>query len=157
MNQIKFVVGLFLMIATSSGVLAAGNFTDPKALLEYAYASYKTDNFPDDPLELYSEGLKALFAAEEARTPEDAVGPLDFDPFINAQDYDNVSVKIAEPVVDGGTASEDAVVTNFGEDQMLTFYLVNEGGGWKIDDIACTTPGQEWRLSEILATDPLGN
>ena len=43
---------------------------------------------------------------------------------------------------------------NFGDPQSLVFYMVKEGGGWKINDIESLTPSSTWRLTTMLTPDP---
>lgn len=156
-----FLAGLALSLM--AGAAQAQPFDSPKALLESAYSSYQTEIFPDDPLALYSEGLKALFREEEARTPEGEVGALDFDPFINGQDYAGMhDFKVGEPAPVAGDPDTMTDRVTFLADkrpEMIDFVLVKENGGWLIDDIIHPAhDGEEgWRLSEILAGDPLLN
>ena len=73
---------------------AAAAFDTPEALIAYAYQPYATEAFPEDPFELYAPSLRTLVEKSIAATPEDEVGVLDFDPFIDAQDYGDVRATI---------------------------------------------------------------
>lgn len=126
-------------------------YATPKALLEAAYSPYFTEEFPDDPHALYSSRLKALWASAD-RESEDEVGAVNFDPFINAQDYQIENLVIGEEIALGdGRMTVPVGFLNMGEPQALDFTLVREGGGWLVDDIAATTPGYEFQLSELLS------
>lgn len=150
MRHLLFASALLAALSASAGVQAAPAFQDPKALLDYAYAPYSSGKFPDDPEELYSSHLKALVAESAARTPKDEVGPLDFDPFINAQDYEIKKLAIGTPQVAGDHADVQVKFANFDVNETLMFHLLKEADGWKIDDIQSLTPDLQWKLSEIL-------
>ncbi len=150
MKRIGFVLGLFFMAVSSAGASAAPLFSDPKALLEYAYQPYEDDGFPEDPFELFSNQLLALIEADAERTPEGETGTMNFDPYINAQDYLDLTIALGEVVMEGERAVADVEVVNFDEVSQMRFWLVREDGTWKIDDIASLTPDYDWVLSELL-------
>lgn len=144
---------LLLLVVTmllAPAVQAAPIFEDPRDLIEYAYQPYRDGSFPEDPYELWSPALLERWALMVARTPEDEVGAVDFDPMINAQDYEIGEVVVGEPVFSGEHAIVTARFDNFGSPQEIRFVLVEGAAGWKIGDIESLTPGYEWRLSEIL-------
>ena len=102
MRHILAVVGLLLvLIAPGLAIAAPPVFDTPKALLDYAYAPYATGNFKDDTSLLYSSELNAQFAAAEAGASEDSPGPIDFDVFVNAQDYQLTDLVIGDPLDEG--------------------------------------------------------
>ena len=149
-----------LLALLCAGLLAlpasAQTFDEPQALLEFAYSAYETGEFPENDRVLYSERIKDLFQADAERAAGE-MGALSFDPFINAQEEELTAYAIGEPV-----ARDDAVVievryTNVGLEQTNRFTLVEERDGWKIDEIENVSPDGGWRLSEILAADPLLN
>jgi hypothetical protein len=147
------VFGL-LMLAIAPALAAAPVFATPKAVLDYAYAPYKTGKFLDDNGVLYSKALNDLFAKANANTPDDDVGPIDFDVFTNAQDYQLTDLTFGDPATDAAGVKIAVTFKNFGEAQSLLFHLVKEGDGWKINDIDCLTPGQTWTLSALLTAPP---
>ena len=130
-------------------------FDTPKALLDYAYAPYSTGNFQDDNGVLYSKALNAMFAAAEANTPDDDVGPVDFDVFVNGQDYQLTELKIGEAAPEPTGVSVPVSFKNFGDAQSLVFHLIKEGGGWKINDIESLTQSAPWKLTALLTPDPV--
>lgn len=142
---------LILILLPAPAVQAAPQFEDPRTLLEHAYQPYRDGGFPEDPYELWSPELLERWALMVARTPEDEVGAVDFDPMINAQDHDIGYVTIGAPLVLENRAAVTARFNNFGVPQRMRFTLVRGEGGWRIEDIEALTPGQDWRLSEILA------
>ena len=156
MRATAFLISAYVAIV-STCALAGAIFEDPQGLVEYAYVPYRTGIFPEDPLELYSPTLIDLWEAMEARTPDGEVGAIDFDPLINAQDYDIVGLAVGDPAINGDQAVVTATFTNLGEPQEIRFTLVRRAEGWKIDDIESLAGAYQWRLSELLAADPLLN
>ena len=71
----------------------ARGVADPRAFVEQMYASYVRghgDSAPPEPAYAFSDRLRALFRAYhayEARNHGELVGALDFDWWINAQDW----------------------------------------------------------------------
>ena len=148
--------GLLTLLLAAPAYAAAPVFATPGAVLDYAYAPYKTGKFLDDNGVLYSRALNALFATANAATPDDDVGPIDFDVFTNAQDYQLTELAIGAPTPDAPGVKIAVTFQNFGEPQSLLFHLVKEDEGWKINDIDCLTPDETWTLSALL-TAPTDN
>ena len=147
------VLALLGMLALATGSLAQP-FASPQALLEDAYSSYSTNDFPDDPLAYYSSRLKGLWANAEGKLSEDEVGAIDFDPFINAQDYELTDLAIGAPERQAdGRVNVPVSFANMGGRQSMGFTVVEEKGGWLVDDIAATTPGWEFQVSELLQAE----
>lgn len=149
------LLGLCLLFAAAAPVAAEPPvFEDPAGLVAYAYEAYESDDAPRiDHTELYSPSLAALFEANAERSPEG----IGFDPFINAQAYDIEELQVHEPAIDGDRATVVATFKNMGEPQEVRFTMVRRAEGWKIDDIESTAGDFHWRLSELLAADPLLN
>lgn len=152
-------LAFWLLLALGMPVAAAPPvFEDPAGLVAYAYEAYGSEDASTiDHTELYSPSLLALFEADAERTPEGYVGALDFDPFVNGQDYQIEDLAIVAPVIDGDQATVIATFTNLGERQEMRFTLVRRAEGWKIDDIEALAGAYTWRLSTLLAADPLLN
>ncbi|HEY4199729.1 MAG TPA: DUF3828 domain-containing protein [Devosiaceae bacterium] len=145
------VLGLVAMVL---GPALAASYDSPKALLQSIYASYDSKEFPEDQEEIYSQRMKDLMAADRARTPEGEIGALDFDPFINGQDYELTELVIGEPVIDGDTASSQVTFKNFEDPIGLSITMVKEADGWKVDDVQSTVGEFQWKLSDVLTTPP---
>ena len=97
---------------------------------------------------------KKLFDLND-KMPEGEIGCIDFGPGIDAQDYDEDTIKktlkLSEDV-SGDTATVTATFTLFPEHsddakREMQWLLVNEGGTWKIADIVSVSSG--WKLSEL--------
>jgi len=147
------LVALGFLLALAVPAFSA-TYDSPKALLNSIYESYSTDSFPEDGEEIYSARLKRLFAADRERTPEGEVGALDFDPFVNGQDYDLSDLIIEEPAVAGDIASSTVRFVNLGEKNVLVISMVRETDGWKVDDVESIEGEVQWKLSEILGEIP---
>ncbi len=155
MRPATILVVLFAAIFAVAPAFAAPVLTSPKALIAYAYQPYADGVFPEDPYELFAPDLKALVGADIAGAGEDGIGGLEFDPFIDAQDYQDVHAALHSLVQNwtfakGNQAEAKVTVTNFGENIELVFTLVETGDGWLIDDIARVDGDNPWRLSELL-------
>ena len=150
------VVGLYLL--SLAPVWAANSvpvFDTPTALLQYAYAPYATGKFKDDTNQLYSSELNAQFRAADANVPADDIGPVDFDVFVNGQDYELHDLAIGEPRPAVGQAADVPVsFRNFDQPESLVFHVVKENGGWKINDIDALTDGNSWNFMQLLTAPP---
>lgn len=156
MRMLMMVAALLLALVPGSA-RAQPVFSDPAGLIEYAYAPYESGVFPEDITELFSPTLTQLWNDMAVRSQEFELPIIDFDPFINAQDYELSDLVISDPAVTGDTATVGVSFRNFGEPQDIRFTLVRRVAGWKIDDIEALDGAYPWRLSELLAADPLLN
>jgi hypothetical protein len=148
MRLAVLAAGLFLAL---TGLAAAQPYDTPQALLEAFYEPYFSGEFNDDEAQFRSQALQALYDNDAQVTPAGEMGALSFDPYIDGQDFDIADFEIGAPGIAGEYASADVTFTNFGEPRSLTYELVFEDGGWKIDDVVSTNPDNEYRLSEIFA------
>jgi hypothetical protein len=155
MRSILTTLGL-LMLSATPGAAQAPVFDDPAGLIRYAYAPYESGEYPEDYTALFSPALKALWEAMAVRSEELEMPIVDFDPFTNAQDYEITDLLVSDPLVEGDAAMVAVSFLNFSEPQELHFSLVRRVEGWKIDDIEALGD-YPWRLSELLAADPLLN
>lgn len=134
-----------------TGFAAAQTFDTPQDLLEAFYAPYFSGDFNEDESAFRSQALQALYDNDAEVTPEGEMGALSFDPYIDGQDFEITDFEIGAAGIAGDYASADVTFKNFGEPRSLTYELVLEDGGWKIDDVVSTNPDNEYRLSEIFA------
>ncbi len=145
----------FLALAAAIVMLAipasAQTFDTPEALLEAFYEPYFTGEFYQDETPFRSEALQSLYDRDAEITPEGEMGAISFDPFVDGQDFDIAEFSIDAVAIEGDIATAGVSFTNFGEPRQLVYDLVFEDGGWRIDDVASVTPGNEYRLSEIFA------
>lgn len=148
MRLAALATGLFLAL---TGLAAAQPYDTPQALLEAFYAPYFTGEFSDDEAAFRSQALQALYDSDAEVTPAGEMGALSFDPYVDGQDFDITDFSIGTPGIAGDYASVDVSFANFGEPRSLTYELVREDGGWKIDDVVSTSSENPYRLSEIFA------
>jgi hypothetical protein len=148
-----------MLFALAAAVLGGGAALagEPAEKVFAIYDIYLDRNAdPSGFAERYESGfmsvrLRDLFAAYEANASQDEVGAIDFDPFINAQDYSISDVTIVSETIDGDRATVVAAFTNFDRRDELTYSLVREDGTWKIDDIESKNGDYPWVLSALLS------
>lgn len=148
MRLAALATGLFLALTS---LAAAQTFDTPEAMLEAFYEPYFTGEFPDNEAAFRSQALQALYDNDAEVTPEGEMGALSFDPYVDGQDFDITDFAIGAAGIAGDYASVDVTFNNFGEPRSLTYELVLEDGGWKIDDVVSTNPDNPYRLSEMFA------
>ena len=153
MRLVTLAAGLVLALTSFA---AAQSYDTPEALLEAFYEPYFNGSFPEDESQFRSAALQALYDTDAEITPEGEMGAISFDPYIDGQDYDITDFAIGEADIAGDQASVDVSFSNFGEPRALTYELVLEDGGWKIDDVISTNPDNPYRLSEIFAEAAAG-
>lgn len=150
MRLVPLAASLFLAL-TSLPVAAAQNYEMPQDLLEAFYEPYVSGEFYEDETPFRSSALQALYDADAESTPVGEMGALSFDPYIDGQDYELTDFVIGEPQVDGDHALVEVNFRNFDEERHLTYDLVFEDGGWRINDVVSTNPENQYRLTEIFA------
>lgn len=148
MRRLALVPALLLALA---GPAFAQPFETPEALLEAFYEPYFSDNFPENEVDFRSAALNALYEADAENTPEGEMGALDFDPYVDGQDFDLADLVIGTVEEGDGWATVEVSFTNFGEPRHITYDLVFEDGSWRIDDLSGENPDFAYRLSEIFA------
>ncbi len=125
-----------LLFAGLPGLAQADGFSDPGKLVAALYAQYASDKqMPDETFirTLQSARLNDLFD-QDAQEANGEIGRIDFDPYVNGQDYQISKLKIDTPYLAGGKAIVHVTFDNSGTAQDLGFALVKEDG-WKIDDV----------------------
>lgn len=148
MRLVALAAGLFLAL---TGFAVAQPYPTPEALLEAFYQPYMDDSFSDDDSAFRSQALQALYDHDAEITPEGEIGVIEFDPFINGQDYAISNLVIGTPSITDDSATVAVSFDNFDQPMVLTYDLVREDGGWKIDDVASDEGEYPYRLTEIFA------
>jgi len=142
------------LILLALGAAPAFAYDTPKALLEALYAPYlKGDSFDWskwDETPFRSKALNALFT-RDTKEAKGEVGRLDFDPYVDGQDYQITGLKIGDPTVNGLKATEEVTFKNFDDAEDLIFTLVKESGGWKIDDVVSHRKDNPYSLKTIMS------
>jgi hypothetical protein len=153
----RIVVLALLAVVLGAASPPAGVDGDPVALLTAIYKTY-TDIGPgeDGVPELsgvYSKRLQALIDKDEKETPEGDVGRIDWDLFVDGQDWQLTELKIVPALKEATRAEVRATFNNFGEPRDILYTLVLENGHWRIDDIQETLKPR-WTMSKILLDAP---
>ena len=144
------IVSLLALVAMISPAIA---FDTPTALLEALYSPYSKGADFDwsgwDETQFRSAHLNQLFA-KDLEEADGEVGRIDFDPYIDGQDYQITALKIGEPAIDRDTATVEVTFNNFDTPDDLTFTLVKEADGWKIDDVVSVDKNFPYSLKAIM-------
>lgn len=147
----RLLISIAFIVA---GIGSAFAYDTPEALLKALYTPYLAgddfnwDNWDESAFR--SASLNELFAKDLADTPEGDVGRLDFDPYVDGQDYQIADFKILTPVIDGDKASVEVTFKNFDLAEDLIFSLVKEADGWRVDDVSSSNKDYPYALRAIL-------
>jgi len=145
---------LLLALALGGGTaVAAPADSDPVSLIKAISATYTSDNDNPGLPHIYSKRLQALIDKDEKETPEGMVGRIDWDVFIDGQDWKLTGLNIALVSNAADKAQVRATFKNFGEPSNMLFDLVREEGHWRVDDVTKTLPPR-WTMSKILLDAP---
>lgn len=140
-----------VLLALMSGPAFA--YDTPRALLEALYAPYAQGDSYEwvdwDETQFRSAELNGLFE-NDAREADGEVGRLDFDPYIDGQDYQLSDLSIGAPQIAGDTATVEVSFSNFDHPETLSFALVREADGWKVDDVISADTDFPYSLKAIL-------
>lgn len=135
-------------------VYPESTFADPRSVAEALYSPYGDPEFlwrTWDESQFFSTGLNALYARDRADSEaQQTVGRLDFDPFINGQDFDVTDLAFGPARMNGDTATVAVSFANFEQPQTVTLAFVREDGRWKVDDARNDDPDYPYGLREIL-------
>jgi len=128
---------------------------DPRAFVEATYRDYLDPvSGPEWPAFAYSDRLRALFDGYDAwqRQHEDLVGSLDFDWWINAQDWQLSNVSVTETAQDENRRTEIARFNNVDRAEEIHFLFVRQGMRWYLDDVVQGSGRGDdgWTLSALL-------
>ncbi len=130
--------------ATVSPVLAAE--PSPRDFITAIYDAYKGKDAHGTPLDTdaairrYFEPklAAAMIKDRRAAARRQEVGTLDFDPFVDAQDWEIAAFDIAISDAGPGKASATVKFANSGSNSTVVLDLVTIKGAWKISNITWT-------------------
>lgn len=147
-----------LMLALSIGLYgtfaSAQTTNEPLALIIDIYKTYQADTDHPGYANVYSRRLQTLIDTDEKATPKGDAGTIDWDVFVNGNDWDIKDLTIALVAKSEARAQVRARFMSFKAHDML-FDLVRENGRWFIDDISETKVGSNrWTMSKILTHAP---
>ncbi len=144
---------LLALVALAATALPAFAYDTPKSLLEALYTPYKSDTFDWDKwdeAQFRTKALNALFD-KDAKEADGDVGRLDFDPYIDGQDYQITDLVFHDAVITGDTAKVEVTFKNFDTSEDLMFTLVKEADGWKVDDVVSSNKDFPYSLKDIMS------
>lgn len=135
-----------LALAACSG---ASPGADPASTIQTIYTPYIEDRNPPDLLSAapWTPEMRALLE-ESLERSQDGEPIIDFDPFIDGQDWqiDTVAVTLTSPPNEG-RSEVTARFVNAGEDVQVVYEMREADGGWRIDNIRT----EHWSLRALLA------
>ena len=133
----------------------AGPDGDPTSAITAIYKAYQTtsDAAPDVGA-VYSHRLQQLIDADRKNTPEGEVGKIDWDVFVDGQEWEIKELNVALVSEAADRAQVSAKFNNFAEPKEILFDLVREDGRWLVDDVQSTAKGGRWTMSKILTGAP---
>jgi hypothetical protein len=153
----RFLLAIILATALGAAPCEAGAGSDPVSLITAIYKTYTDigpgeEGMPGLP-GIYSKRLQALIDKDEKETPEGMVGRIDWDVFVDGQDWQLTELKIALVSQTETHAQVRATFKNFGDPDENLFDLVLEDGQWRVDDVEKVLPPR-WTMSKILMDAP---
>lgn len=155
----KLFLTMFMALALPAAAAAAParGVADPRAFVAGQYAAYVRgggDHTPPDPVWTYSDRLRALFAGYNSwqRRHQDTVGSLDFDWWINAQDWELHDVSVTAAAQGPNRMLVTARFRNVDRRDEVRFLFVRVGRRWCLDDaVEGSGHGDDgWTLSALL-------
>jgi hypothetical protein len=162
MNRLMLIIGMSAALALAAcsppqadkqdapaAETAGRAVAEPAAVIRQLYDPYLTPGatFPDFEHQApWSNSLWTVLQAMMARSQAINEPILDFDPLINAQDYQLTDLNVAqESLVEGHTATVRASFKNAGATSEVVYDMIWENDRWKVDNIR----GEGWDLRQI--------
>ena len=148
----------FTLGAACAGLATAAPAADtsPTAFITAIYNSYKGKDAKGTPLDnertirRYFEPKLAAAMVKDQKTSKrrNEVGQLDFDPFLDAQDWEVETFDIAVTNPAAGKAQATVKFVN-GDPMTVTLDLVQASNSWRIYDIAWLVGGKTDTLRKM--------
>lgn len=134
----QFVAGasvVAIIAALPGWALAADDAAVKFATSLYALPGLWTDITADDAsMKKYLDpNLADLVRTNYAKT--DFESALDYDPLVQAQDFEDVKATFTVQSETATAAVIDAHINNYGEESVVTLDLANTADGWRLADI----------------------
>ena len=147
---------LILAFALTSFAAQARDVTqDPLAYIKAIYAAY-TEQSPRPSLteDFYSRRMQGLLDADKKAQPEGDAPTIDWDVFVDGNDWVLTKLRIVLVSRTGKRAQVRATFRNHDKRSDVLFDLVHERGRWRIDEVRQMQPGGRWTMSKILTHAP---
>lgn len=128
---------------------------NPRAFVAATYAAYRRSNSATPDVDYaYSPRLAVLFRDYAAAQTPDEVGAIDFDWWVNGQDWEISEPALAETNEGVDRRLITARFTNMGTAETIRFGFVRENGRWYLDDVLGGSGDEGWTLSTLLRERP---
>lgn len=161
----RAILTICVLAFSGSAAFAAETYDDPKALVNAIYEGYRPGQLASDPAAFYSKRLADLFAQSiengvfedpAAMAGEEVGASAPFNPFLPDSSALLFDLVVGEPARIDDRAVVNVSYHNFDQPRLLSIAMVQEDGGWKVDDVASMGNEDHWLLSWVLAYDPQG-
>lgn len=150
----RLLLAAVLLLWSGADAAPAQNSREPFELVTAIYRGYQNDNNPPGPAIQYSDRLQALLDADARKTPLGYAGRIDWDVFVNGNNFEVSNVRITPMSQSATRAQMRADFENFKKEQQILIDLVREGGVWRIDEVRSIRKGARWTMSKILRGAP---
>jgi hypothetical protein len=151
MRRIALIVLFLLGVFPASAAPA----DDPLTLITAIYKTYQDPNNNNPGLEnVFSRRIQDLLDADAKATPKGDAGTIDWDVFVNGNNWELSDVNITLEAKSVTRARVRARFISIKAPKDMMFDLVHEDGRWAIDDIAALEKGGRWTMSKILTHAP---
>jgi len=129
---LRLCLGLMLILWPA---ISQAQFESPRAAVEALYALYLNDGpgLSSKPAEV-RRFLEVRLADAWLRDAKDKNKKLDYDPFVQGQDYQVAALSVREENVAADLATARADFRNFGRQTTVVYQLVRGRDGWRIND-----------------------
>lgn len=164
-RELTLVLGVAMLAACSRqeakteapADAATRAITDPAAVIRPLYDRYMTDpaaaTFPAlEDQAPWSAAMRQALVDMLARSETADAPILDFDPFVNAQDWQIANLNVTtDGVVENSHAVVRASFTNGGAPHEVSYDMVWENDSWRVDNMRSGGPPDGWDLRQIAA------
>jgi hypothetical protein len=140
----------FLMLSAATRIDEPKNFVTEVYRRLIAAESGARSYFPPD--DIYTPRLEKLLR-DDRRKAKGEVGCLDFEFWVNGQDYKLTNLAITSTVQGPDRNTVIAKFQNLGTPEEIHFDFRRNAGRWRLDDVQSVL-GERWILSEILKCTP---
>ena len=148
----RIILAFILGFVLAGSASAKSIDSDPVTLVTEIYKTYQTETDEPGLPHVFSKRLQALVDKDE-KEAEGGVGRIDWDVFIDGQDWKLTELKITPVSQTPSQAQVRATFKNLDKPSDLLFDLVLEDGHWRIDDIEKTLKPR-WTMFKILTDAP---
>jgi hypothetical protein len=118
---------LVLLLIFPDAAAQSPHDADPVKLITAIYQTYTVDNSPAVP-NVYSRRLQLLLDTDAKNTPPGDAGTIDWDVFVDGNNWELSNLRIALVARSGSNATVQASFNNFGRPSAPTLTLASRAG-----------------------------